>query len=68
MEAVGLFDMFDQLIADELGVDVETYIRVIDEFNDSDMEYIIETVLNPNSTTDERVKAVELFNTMLSTV
>jgi len=62
---VGLFDMFDQLIADELGVDVETYIRVIDEFNDSDMEYIIENVLSPNVSDDERNKAIELFKTKL---
>ena len=65
MEAVGLFDMFDQLIADELGVDVETYIRVIDEFNDSDMEYIIENVLSPNVSDEERDKAIELFKTKL---
>lgn len=62
---VGLFDMFDQLIADELGVDVETYIRVIDEFNDSDMEYIIENVLSPNVSDEERDKAIELFKTKL---
>ena len=62
---VGLFDMFDQLIADELGVDVETYIRVIDEFNDSDMEYIIENVLSPNVSDEERDKAIELFHTKL---
>ena len=62
---VDLFDMFDQLIADELGVDVETYIRVIDEFNDSDMEYIIENVLSPNVSDEERDKAIELFRTKL---
>ena len=62
---IGLFDMFDQLIADELGVDVETYIRVIDEFNDSDMEYIIENVLSPNVSDEERDKAIELFKTKL---
>ena len=62
---VGLFDMFDQLIADELGVDVETYIRVIDEFNDSDMEYIIENVLSPNVSDEERDNAIKLFHTKL---
>jgi hypothetical protein len=35
---LGLFDLFDQMVAEELGVDVETYIKVIESDNVSDEE------------------------------
>ena len=35
---LGLFDLFDQMVAEELGVDVETYIKTIESDNVSDEE------------------------------
>ena len=66
MQPLGIFDMFDQIIADELGVDVPTYIDVIDKFNDEDMEYIINTTMDTNATQDDKLKAKQLFQTNLS--
>ena len=63
MEQLFLWDMFDQAIAEQSGVDVETFINTIDSFNDEDMEYIIHTILDSNSTPDEKSKAKDLFNT-----
>lgn len=63
---MGIFDMFDQALADDLGVDVETYINTIDKFNDEDMEYIINTLLDYKTTIEEKEKARDLFNTKLN--
>ena len=62
---LGLFDLFDQAIAGELGVDVKTYIRVIEDENTTDDEQtiIIEGILSDDVQT--KVKAKELFNTKL---
>jgi hypothetical protein len=62
---LGLFDLFDQVIADELGVDVKTYIKVIEDENTTDDEQtiIIEGILGDDVET--KVKAKELFNTKL---
>jgi hypothetical protein len=62
---LGLFDLFDQTIAGELGVDVKTYIRVIEDENTTDDEQtiIIEGILSDDVET--KVKAKELFNTKL---
>jgi len=62
---LGLFDLFDQAIADDLGVDVKTYIRVIEDENttDDEQKIIIEGILSDDVET--KVKAKELFNTKL---
>ena len=65
MEQLYLWDMFDQAVAEVLGVEVETYINAIDLFDDIDMEYIIVTILSPDSSEKERQKAKELFNTKI---
>ena len=56
----GLFDLMDQALADELGVDVKTYITIIEQVTDEEQEQIIMGILENDS--DKRVKAVELFN------
>lgn len=66
MGTVGLFDMFDQMVADGLGVDVQTYIDTIDLFSDEDMETIIHTVLNTGATEDERMSAIALFKSKVT--
>ena len=63
---IGLFDMFDQLIADELGVDVETYIDTIDLFSDDEMETIIHTMMDTSVSDEEKQTARELFKTKLN--
>lgn len=57
----GLFDLFDQVIADELGVDVKTYIKVIEDEKTTDDEQtiIIEGVMS--SDIETKGKAIELF-------
>ena len=62
---LGLFDLFDQAIADDLGVDVKTYIRVIEDENttDDEQKIIIEGILSDDVET--KVKAKELFNAKL---
>lgn len=62
---IGLFDILDQGIADELGVDVETYIEVIDmKASDEDAEFIIMSILSAD--TANREKAVELFKSYMT--
>ena len=65
MEQISLWDMFDHAMAEQLGVDVQTYVDTIDKFNDEDMGYIIETMLKEESTKEEKQKAKELFKTNL---
>ena len=65
MEQISLWDMFDHAMAEQLGVDVQTYVDTIDKFNDEDMEYIIETMLNEDSIEEDKQKAKELFKTNL---
>lgn len=65
MEQLFLWDMFDQAIAEQLGVSVEQYIDSIDEFNDEDMEYIIFTLMDTETTIEEKQKAKDLFNTKI---
>jgi len=66
MATVGLFDMFDQMVADGLGVDVQTYIDTIDLFNDEDMETIIHTILNTNASEDDKIDARNLFKSRMT--
>ena len=61
----GLFDMFDQMAAEGLEVDVQTYIDTIDKFNDEDMEYIIHTIMNTSKSQDDKDKAKQLFRTKI---
>jgi len=62
---LGLFDLFDQAIAGELGVDVKTYIKVIEDENTTDDEQtiIIEGIMSDDVET--KLKAKQLFNTKL---
>ena len=60
----GLFDMMDDAIAGELGVDVETYIRVIDcECTQEEADFIILTILEEDA--DNLEKAKQIFNNYL---
>ena len=56
----GLFDLMDQALADELGVDVKTYISVIEQVTDEEQEQIIMGILSNDN--QQRIIAVELFN------
>lgn len=58
----GLFDIMDQMIADQLGVDVEKYIDLIEEFNNKDMEFIIVTLMDNDSPPEKKQRAIDLFN------
>ena len=62
---LGLFDLFEQAIAGELGVDVKTYIRVIEDENTTDDEQtiIIEGIMSDD--VEAKAKAKELFNRKL---
>ncbi len=60
---MGLFDLFDQTLAASLGVDVETYIRVIEcECTEEDATTIIITLLDSEDNPDEIAKAKALFD------
>lgn len=64
MAIVGLFDIMDQAVAETLGVDVETYIKVIDhKCTDEEATFIIMTILDEDEVEMERAK--ELFNSYL---
>lgn len=58
----GLFDIMDQMIADQLGVDVEKYVDLIEEFNNEDMEFIIVTLMDNDSPPEKKQRAIDLFN------
>lgn len=57
---VGLFDLMDQALAEELGVSIETYIHIIEQVTDEEQEQIIMGILENDS--EQRTKAIELFN------
>jgi hypothetical protein len=58
---VGLWDMMDMSIAEELGVDVETYINIIDnKCTDEEAQFIIMTILDEDQSNLEKAK--ETFN------
>ena len=63
---MGLFDLFDQAIADTLAVDVEVYIETIEKFNDEDMTFIIESMISKEATAEDRQKAKDLFDSKVS--
>ena len=66
MQSTGLFDMFDQMIAEGLEIDVPTYIDTIDKFNDEDMEYIIHTIMDTSKSQDDKDKVKQLFRTKIA--
>ncbi len=62
---LGLFDLFDGAIAELLEVDVETYIKIIEDENttDEEQEQIIMGILSNDE--QQKVKAKELFRSKL---
>jgi hypothetical protein len=62
---MSLFELFDQAIAEQLGVDIQTYVDTIDKFDDTEFEYIIETMLSPTAMQDDKNKVIELFKTKM---
>ena len=63
--SIGLFDMFDQMVAEGLEVDIQTYIDTIDKFNNEDMEYIIHTTMDISKSQDDKDKAKQLFKSKI---
>jgi hypothetical protein len=62
---VGLWDMMDMAIAEELGVDLDTYIEVIEhKCNKEDRDSIILAVLGED--VDKIKEAKEKFNNYLN--
>jgi len=61
----GLWDMMDHAIAGELGVDVETYIKIIDtKCTEEEAKFIILTIMEEDQ--DNLEKAKEMFNKYLN--
>ena len=61
---IGLWDIMDQAIADVLGVDVETYIEIIDgKCTEEEAGLIILTILEEDEENLEKAK--EIFNKYL---
>ena len=61
----GFFDMFDQMLAEELEVDTEVYTSTIEKFGQDEMNFIILTMLDENVSDSIKEKAKELFKTKL---
>lgn len=60
----GLFDMMDDAIAGELGVDLYTYIKIIDhKCTEEEANFIIMTIMEEDA--DNLEKAKEMFNKYL---
>jgi hypothetical protein len=61
---IGLWDMMDMAIAGELGVDVETYIKIIDhKCTEEEANFIILAIMEEDA--DNIEKAKEMFNKYL---
>ncbi len=61
---IGLWDMMDQAIAQELGVSVETYIDIIDgKCTEEEADFIIMTIMEEDA--DNLEKAKQMFNKYL---
>jgi len=61
----GLWDMMDDAIANELGVDVETYIKIIDhKCTEEEANFIILTIMEEDQDNLEKTK--EMFNKYLN--
>jgi len=64
-QAIGLWDMMDMAMAEALGVEVETYIDIIDKkCTEEEANFIILTFLEED--TDNIEKAKEIFNNYLN--
>ena len=61
----GIFNMFDQMLAEELEVDTKVYTSTIEKFNQDEMDFIIIAMLDENTTGSTKEKAKELFKTKL---
>ena len=60
----GLFNMMDDAIAQELGVDLYTYIKIIDhKCTEEEANFIILTIMEEDA--DNIEKAKEIFNKYL---
>ena len=60
----GLFDMMDDAIAHELGVDLYTYIKIIDhKCTDEEANFIILTIMEEDANNLEKAK--QMFNKYL---
>ena len=60
----GLYNLMDDAMAQELGVDVKTYIEVIDKkCTEEEAIFIIDTILDQDSDNLEKAKA--LFNSKI---
>lgn len=54
---IGLFDIMDESISDQLGVDVKTYIKIIDgKCTEEEANFIIMTILDGDSENIEKAK------------
>lgn len=61
----GLFDMMDDAIAQELGVDLYTYIKIIDhKCTEEEANFIILTIMEEDKENLEKAK--ETFNKYLN--
>ena len=61
----GLFDMMDYAIAGELGVNVQTYVKIIDgKCTEEEANFIILTIMEEDQ--DNLEKAKEMFNKYLN--
>jgi hypothetical protein len=60
---MGLFDIFDMSLANSLGVDVETYIDIIEnKCSEEDATKIIMTLLESDDKPEEIAKAKIIFD------
>ena len=60
----GLYSLIDDAMAQELGVDVKTYIEVIDKkCTEEEAAFIINTIIDEDAANIEKAKA--LFNSKL---
>jgi hypothetical protein len=61
---VGLYNLIDDAMAQELGVDVITYIEVIDKkCTEEEATFIIDTIMDEDEVNIEKAKA--LFNSKI---
>jgi hypothetical protein len=58
-----LFEFLDNVMAQNLEVDFDTYVETIEQFNDEDMDFILESFMT--GTAEDMDKARELFKTKL---
>jgi hypothetical protein len=63
-KGIGLYQIIDLEISQELGVDVEDYIRIIDhKCTEDEANFIIFTILD--NVTEDMEEAKRIFNTYL---